>query len=123
MSYAAKGAYPDAIREYETAARILQMSPPLIQGLLANAYGRSGDAGEAAAHLRALEAMSAHHYVPAEYLLLAHIGVGDRDAAFHDIEQAQANRSAGVIYLAIEPIVDPIRSDPRFKTLLAKLPQ
>jgi hypothetical protein len=58
--------------------------------------------------------------VPAEYFTLAEIGLGDHDAAFAALGRALANRSAAIAYLDVEPLVDPLRADPRFAALLAE---
>jgi DNA-binding SARP family transcriptional activator/TolB-like protein/Tfp pilus assembly protein PilF len=121
LGYAAKGQYDQAIKEYETVSRLLGMRTPLMMALTANAHGRAGRIGEARKHLEQLSAVAQRRYVPAEYLAVAYIGVADHDAAFAAFDQAVANRSAGVIYLEIEPLVDPLRRDPRLAALLERI--
>jgi tetratricopeptide (TPR) repeat protein len=121
LSQAAKGDYDGAIRSYESAARVLGQTPPLLSALIANAHGRAGRREEAMEHLAALRAAEARVYVPPEYRAVAHIGLGEPDAAFEAFFEAVANRSAGVVYLDVEPLVDPLRSDPRFADLLARV--
>jgi tetratricopeptide (TPR) repeat protein len=121
LSYAAKGQFDDAIREYERVSRLLGMTTPLMMALTANAHGRAGRTAEARKHLEQVSGVAKRRYVPAEYLAVAYIGVGDHDAAFAAFDQAVANRSAGVIYLEIEPLVDPLRGDPRLPALLERI--
>ena len=121
LSYAAAGDYDRAIASYQTAARVLGMSTPLIHGLLANAYGLANRSAEATRHARVVESSARQRYVPAEYLAIAYIGLRDHDAAFKALDQAMANRSGGMTYLNVEPLVDPLRSDPRFPVLLRKV--
>jgi len=121
LSYAARQDYRAAIEQYRSAQRLLPHRAPLIDGLLANAYGRMGAREQALAHVAGIQAAASERYVPAEYLAVAYIGLGDHDRAFAALEQAFANRSAGLAYLEIEPLVDPIRNDPRLARLIAKI--
>ncbi|HSB11681.1 MAG TPA: winged helix-turn-helix domain-containing protein [Blastocatellia bacterium] len=50
---------------------------------------------------------------------LAHLG--QMDKALSLLEQACNQRSYGVIYLGVEPNLDPLRSDPRFAILLRRV--
>jgi TolB-like protein/DNA-binding SARP family transcriptional activator/tetratricopeptide (TPR) repeat protein len=121
LSRAATGDFDGAIRSYEAAARMLGMTPPLIRALIANAHGRAGREEQAVVAFEALQAAASQGYVPAEYLAVAHTGMGNLDAAFAAFVQAVANRSAGVVYLDVEPLVDPLRADPRFDALLVEV--
>jgi hypothetical protein len=44
--------------------------------------------------------------------------LGDRDAAIAALEQARAVGDGGLIYTRNDPMLDPLRSDPRFARLL-----
>jgi tetratricopeptide (TPR) repeat protein len=121
LTLAARGDYRGAIAEYEHAQRLLPLRTPLIDGLLANAYGRMGARAQALAHVASIQAAARQRYVPAEYLAVAYIGLGDHDRAFAALEEAFVNRSAGLAYLEIEPLVDPLRNDPRLPQLIARI--
>jgi DNA-binding SARP family transcriptional activator/TolB-like protein/tetratricopeptide (TPR) repeat protein len=110
-----------AIAEFEQAERLLGATVPVLHGLLGFAHGRAGDRAAARRHLAALEGARARGYFPAEYAALIHIGLGDRESAFAILEQAVENRSGGVAYLGVEPMIDPIRSDPRYRNLRQRL--
>jgi TolB-like protein/tetratricopeptide (TPR) repeat protein len=60
-------------------------------------------------------------HVPAYHLALAHIGLGDRDAAFAALEQATIDADPALTNLAVEPRFEPIRSDVRFVRLIELL--
>jgi hypothetical protein len=47
--------------------------------------------------------------------------LGEKDAAFHWLDKAVADRSGSVRYLKVEPRLDPLRGDPRFDSLLARV--
>jgi hypothetical protein len=47
--------------------------------------------------------------------------LGDRDEAFRQLDKALEQRSAGMIYLHLDPLYDAIREDPRFSALVEKI--
>jgi hypothetical protein len=47
--------------------------------------------------------------------------LGQMDKALSLLEQACTKRGYGVIYLGVEPSLDPLRSDPRFTALLRRV--
>jgi hypothetical protein len=82
------------------------------------ALGRREEADEILARL---ESESRQHYVRAEYLAMGHAAVGNLDAAFDALERAYQARSAGLIYLHLDPGYEPLRSDPRYKELVQRI--
>lgn len=49
------------------------------------------------------------------------IALGRRDEALTLLQEAVAQRSSRVLWLRVDPRVDPVREDPRFKALLAQI--
>ncbi|MGH9898502.1 MAG: TPR end-of-group domain-containing protein [Pyrinomonadaceae bacterium] len=47
--------------------------------------------------------------------------MGEKDQAFAWLEQAYVERSDGLIYLKVVPMLDSLRSDPRFTDLLQRI--
>ena len=56
-------------------------------------------------------------HLPACHLALAHVGLGDRDAAFAALEQATIDADPALTNLAVDPRFEPIRSDARYERL------
>jgi len=50
-----------------------------------------------------------------------HAGLGDVDEAFEWLNRAIDENSPWVFHLKVDPIVDPLRSDPRFPQLLERM--
>ncbi len=50
-----------------------------------------------------------------------YLGLGDKDKAFHYLDAAYQERIDRLVYLNVDPMADPIRSDPRFAQLMAKI--
>jgi hypothetical protein len=59
--------------------------------------------------------------IPDIYLAAIYVGLGDKDQAFHYLDAAYQERVDRLVYLNVEPMSDPIRSDPRFAQLMAKI--
>lgn len=94
--------------------------PPVVLGLLGHAYALAGRKEEAKAVLDRLvaEAKQGKRYIPASYVALIYIGLGQKEQAFTWLHKSVEERSEAVLYLKAEPVVDPLRSDPRFPKLL-----
>jgi serine/threonine-protein kinase len=76
---------------------------------------------EAQEILTRLEAESKQHYVRSEYLAMGHAAMGDLDRAFESLERAYQARSAGMIYLHLDPGYEPLRGDPRYTELVKRI--
>jgi len=51
---------------------------------------------------------------------MVHVGLQENDETFSWLQRAE-QRSLWLGYLAVEPQLDPLRSDPRFSDLLSRL--
>ena len=85
-------------------------------------HGRAGRRAEALEVLRALEAARARSiYVPATDLALVAVGMGDREAALTWLERAYDEHAHWMCSMRSFPPFDPLRDEPRFKALVAKM--
>jgi hypothetical protein len=50
-----------------------------------------------------------------------YLGLGEKDQAFAWLEKAYEERSFLLAYLKVDPIWDPLRSDPRFADLVRRI--
>ena len=87
---------------------------------LGRAYAKAGREKDARAILSRLDAASPERHVSAYHVALVHIALGETNAALDWLEQAYEQRSPWIGYLAVDPGLDPVRSQPRFRNLLAK---
>jgi hypothetical protein len=55
------------------------------------------------------------------YPAAIHVGLGETDEAFRLLKLAYQEKVDRLIYLSVEPMADPLRSDPRFAQLMAKI--
>ena len=124
MVYTKKSKYQEAILEFQTAMKILGDKPEDsedIMALMGYTYAVSGNRKEALNILSALKEMAKQHYVSSEYIALVYAGLGDKDAAFEWIQKAIDERAGWVARLKIEPLIDNLRSDPRYKEMLRQI--
>jgi hypothetical protein len=53
--------------------------------------------------------------------VLVQAALGRTDAAFASLERAWQERRGLQAYIKVEPILDPLRGDPRFRRLLERM--
>jgi hypothetical protein len=76
---------------------------------------------EARGILDGLYAESREHYVSPVAFVMMHAGLNEADRAFEWLDRAVEDRRGWLAYLRVEPLLDPIRGDPRFGRLLEKM--
>jgi tetratricopeptide (TPR) repeat protein len=118
-AYRLKGMYPEAVAEFQKWAA-LTGDTALLETYLADVYAGWGKQKEARRALRLLEEKSKHRYVSPAYLAYIYASLGNKDRAFQSLEKVCEER-VGVLFLKTDPILDSLRSDPRFANLLRRV--
>jgi tetratricopeptide (TPR) repeat protein len=120
MTFAHLGRYDDAKGELE----------PLLEGtdrrsvmlaVLGNVYAVSGDTARAlavASEIRERHAQGRATIADLGYVLA---GLGESEEAIACFEGAADARAGLIVYLKVEPMVDPLRAHPRFVSLMRRL--
>ena len=123
-TYAANKQFDEAIAAAQKAVDLSERTPGAL-GILGLAYGLAGRKAEATKVLDELLKLNESRYVTPAAMVNVYIGLGDNDKAFEWLEKAYQERSNFVAYLKVFPILDPLRSDPRYNNLLGRvgLPQ
>src|ERR1051325_5824158 len=85
---------------------------------LGGAYAAAGRRKDAYATLKRLEAMSSDSYVSPYHLALIHLHLGNRKEALEQLRKAAAIKEAWLVWLGVEPQLDPLRGGPAFEELL-----
>jgi tetratricopeptide (TPR) repeat protein len=119
-TYAAEGAFADALREFGESER-LAGADPYLDGLVGYAQARSGNTRKARELLEQLNRRSRTENVPAYSMAIICIGLGERDQALEWLDKASQDRSTYLVYAKADPLLDPVRSDPRFAALLHRM--
>ena len=81
----------------------------------------SGNTFQARKLLRELMDLQKQRYVSPAALGLLNISLGEKERAFEWLEKAYQERSNFMAYLGVNPVVDPLRSVPRFQDLLRRI--
>ncbi len=92
-----------------------------VASLLGWAYGVAEQPDEARQAVAELEALRRRGHVPPILLAYPQIGLGEREAALESLEGALAARDWQLKLLAVDPVVEPLRAEPRFEALLARV--
>ena len=101
------------------AHKAMELAPNNLwaQGLLGESDAMNGQHDQARNVMASIQ-HSPHANDAADSLASIATALGDKDAAFHWLQVARDERSGGLILLKVVPCWDPLRSDPRFSTLL-----
>jgi TolB-like protein/DNA-binding winged helix-turn-helix (wHTH) protein/Flp pilus assembly protein TadD len=118
--YEAKGDFAQATDAYARVAR-LSNDRPAVLASLARAQALSGNRDVAWSFVDRLRALSQSTYVSPFDLALVHVGLGMNDEAFAWLDKAYDDRSSRLVFIAVDPRLDALRTDPRFDDLLRRL--
>ena len=119
-AYLAQGKADQALEWFRRGQK-LDSSVRSYDALIVRALAPLGRREEADEILARLEAESRQHYVRSEVLAMGYAAVGEFDKAFNLLERAVQARSAGLIYLHLDPGYEPLRKDPRFAELVTRI--
>jgi tetratricopeptide (TPR) repeat protein len=123
-AYAMKRMYPQALAEYDKIAepdKSVATENQLVADGLGWVYAVSGRRADALRIAKEVEELSPHAYVDFYQLATIYAGLGEKDDAFRLLEKGYEERSAGMLYLAVDPFWDGMRSDPRYADLLRRI--
>ncbi|HEY6188373.1 MAG TPA: protein kinase [Pyrinomonadaceae bacterium] len=109
-AYEQKGMYAEAIADVE------KINPEFGSRLRA-AYEKSGVAGYWQTRID-LDRESQSAYVSAYFTAVKYASLGDKDRAFESLEKAYHERDTWLVHLKVDPMLDSLRSDPRYARLL-----
>ncbi len=115
-----QGDYSQAIEHLQKATSISPNSPLMLAGL-GHAYGVAKRAAEARVLLSQLMEQSKKQYVAPFYIALVYAGLGENDNAIQWLEKAYEDHSNGLVFIKVDPELDTLRLNPRFKELQIKM--
>ena len=119
-AYRQKKMFPEALDSF-SQGRKLSSDQPVMIALYGHALAISGDAVGAHKALADLQHLAESRYVSALYFAAIYTGLGETSTALDWLDRAYKERSDRLVYLGVDPIADPLRSDPRFRELLEKI--
>lgn len=119
FAYVEKGMFAEALADIETWRRA-DSSTPWSWSVLAYTYGRAGQQADAQRALDKLLELNRRQQIAPAAFVWAYIGMGNKEQAFIWLEKAYSQH-ANLTTLKVDPIYDPLRSDPRFQDLLRRV--
>src|SRR5437773_2275689 len=119
-AYREKKMYAEALQQF-SKGRQLSADQPVLIALYGHALAVSGDAAGARKALADLQHLAQSRYVSSLYFAAIHLGLGEKSKALDGLERAYKERNDYLAYLGVDPLADPLRSDPRFTQLLHKI--
>lgn len=118
--YEARGMHNEAIEQCRKAIDLVGRTSSVLS-FLGHAYAESGRRDEANKIINELLERSKNEYISPYELAIIHVGLKDNESALEQLEKAYDDRAGWMIYLNVDPIFDPIRSDPRFIQLVHRM--
>jgi serine/threonine-protein kinase len=109
---------PDEALKWFRRGQSSEASVRSYDALIVCALAAGGQDEEARAILDRLDEAARHEYLRAETLAMGHAAVGDFDRAFALLNDALQARSAGLVYVHLDPGYTPLRGDPRFQAVV-----
>jgi len=117
MGHAARGEVGSAIAEHRRAVDYGADSP-VMYAALGYSLALGGERKEAERVIARLNDVAARQHVSAYEIAIIHGTLGERDQMFDWLDRAYEERSAWLAYLAVDPRLDGVRDDERFRGLL-----
>jgi TolB-like protein/tetratricopeptide (TPR) repeat protein len=122
LAHEGAGRYVEALRMLKRAAELSNRSP-ITMAALGRSYALSGDLASArriADDLRERERGEQASYVPSYEMAKLYLALGDRAEALAWLRRAYDQRSHSLVFLAVDPQLQPLRDDREFRDLLLK---
>lgn len=115
-----KGSLEQALFELKVGLRLSNESAYAL-AKVGQGYALSGKRNEASSMLTQLKDLSGQKYVSPYDVAMIHVGLQQYDTAFEWLEKSLEERTIWLGYLNVEPQLDPLRADSRFRSLLRRV--
>lgn len=120
QTYTQQKLFDDALNEFEEANKLFGGSTNML-ATYGTAEALAGKKADAEKMLDSLLNTSKQKYVSAYDIAMIYTGLGEKEKAFEWLEKAIDEHSYLLIYLNVDPILNPLRGDKRFDTLRKKM--
>ncbi|HXM49261.1 MAG TPA: protein kinase [Pyrinomonadaceae bacterium] len=116
-AYEVNGMYAESLAISEKAAQ----SNRSLLAALGYAYAKSGQRSKAEDVLKQWKERAKTKYVANYWVAIVYAALGEKDAAFAELEKAYQEHDWFIQRLRVDPYMDSLRDDPRFKDLVRRL--
>jgi tetratricopeptide (TPR) repeat protein len=114
-TYTEKGQYQNSIEWYQKA----QMSPHTL-GHLGNVYALAGQREAAYGVINKLQSNAQNQGIGQYELALVYAGLGNKKSALEWLKRASDANDVGLLYIKVDPFLDPLRGEPEFQDLVRR---
>jgi serine/threonine-protein kinase len=111
--------YEEALASFQRALATDRV--PILLSMLAHTRAIAGQRREAEMILSMLGEQGKTRYISPYDIAVIHAGLGDRAAALAKLQEAYEDRSAWMVFINVDPRLDPLRDEPAFQELAARL--
>ena len=115
-----KGSFEEGTRELQKAVSLSPESTEILAAL-GRAYAILGNRDEALKIIEELNELEKNKYVSSYDRALIHLGLGEKDMAYEYLNKAFQEKSSYLTYIKVDPKVDSLRSEIRFRELIKKM--
>ena len=116
-SYSSAGKYADALAIAEPT---LNSESPFISNAVIG-YVKTGQRDKALGLIERWKEVEKQKYVMNYWFAMSYAALGDKDAAFAQLEKAYQNHDWFLQRIKVDPFADPLRDDPRFDAMVKRL--
>jgi serine/threonine-protein kinase len=113
------GRYAEAEAEFSLMEKLV--SAPFSRAVHGWAHGRAGNRARAEQILAELEELAKQRLVSAGCRVLLYVGIGEKQKALDWLERAAEDQDWFCWQMRIDPALDSLRDEPRFKALVKKV--
>jgi eukaryotic-like serine/threonine-protein kinase len=114
------GRHDEAIEAAQKVVELLGKASHTL-GRLGAAYAAAGNTEAAQQALDEMEVISARRYVSPYHIALVNCALGRKEEALDLLEKAYETGDAKILWIGVEPELDPLHGHPRYTDLLRKL--
>ena len=114
-----KGQLREALVEYKKATEL--DDDPFNLGLIAHVYVKLGQRTEAVKILQEMDQLATRRYVADYSFALVHLALDEKDKAVEWLERSYRDRAPEIAFIKVDPMLDDLRDNPRFKALVQKV--
>ena len=118
--YEQTGKPQQAVVEFEKARQI-EGSIPEVLAALGHGYALAGRRADALKIIRELQERAKTYFVPSYSIATVYVGLDMKDEAIKHIEKSYEEGSFYMIQLKVDPMLDSLRSDPRFTAVVRRV--
>ena len=117
--YAQTGRQKEAVEERE---KVVSLSgSPELAASIAEDFAKLGYEGVQQSWLDGLTEISKHGYVSSYSIAEGYMRLGRKEKALEWLEKAYQEHDSGLVSIAVEPMFDPLRTNPRFADIVRRM--